>query len=105
MTARCSICGINYPATHHRCMRCHGRLDVIQNASPDSDWRARADHTDPDETAGDLRVRVNRMERLHDLGFGLEDAYLLSFENDIVARASALVARGCPPDTAARILA
>lgn len=105
MTARCSICGINYPANHNRCRRCTGRLDLIQNAGPDRDWLERADHVDPDVDPGDLRVRVNRMERLHDLGFGLEDSYLLSFENDIVARARRLVDQGCPPDTAARILA
>jgi len=104
VTARCSICSINFPIGYTRCQRCAGRLDHVDNACPDDDWQQRAAEDDPGEDSGDLRLRVHRMEQLQQLGLGLEASFQLATETDVVARARHLIGRGCPPDTAARIL-
>jgi hypothetical protein len=105
VTARCSLCAINHPFGYARCQRCGATLEPIQNADPDPDWRERVLQVDEHEPRGELQLRVYRLEQLRELGFAHEWADLLSTQPDVVARARALLAAGCPPATAARILA
>jgi hypothetical protein len=52
----------------------------------------------------DIRVRAWRLDRFLTLGFALVDASLLAASGADVGKASALIARGCAPQVAARIL-
>jgi len=37
--ARCSDCGISFPSGTQKCLGCGGKLDRIDNASPQADFR------------------------------------------------------------------
>ena len=98
---RCTWCARNWPLGTLACPQCGGET-----------WHSEADADAPelaaaavpvDESFGE--VEAWRLRRLLEAGYPTAEAHLLAAVKDVdLHRAVDLVAAGCPPEMAARIL-
>lgn len=63
---RCSICAINHPVVPPRghCIQCGGKLDILQNATPDPDFAVL--EAQIEREAEERRVAAAKRERFED---------------------------------------
>lgn len=90
-SARCSVCGINYPAWKHVCevRGCGERLSLLQTVEPDVDWSSKVRELSRALEEAQLapatdELRVHRVSRFAALGFPEYAAELLADARDAI---------------------
>lgn len=100
---RCPIHGIDYPADHRTCDVCGETLSYETRAAPDTDWQEQVRAL---RGGGEgERREAWRLKQLLDLGVPVHQAEELAARRDVDCLAiRELVRRGCPLQTAIRII-
>lgn len=102
---RCSRCGLHLPPSFLDCPGCGEKTAWFSNVDPDPDWQQTVELMRAEKDArGDENVAGWRRGRLAELGFAGAMLDLLADSPVDVHRLADLVGRGCPAETAARIL-
>lgn len=114
-TRRCSLCAVNYPVgpDYEECPICEGETSYFTNIKPHKDWKDRVEDAKRPKEAATNKVDLHRTERFRRAGLDLERAMVYAGMKVTVDGGYAvdlhefekLVADGCDPDTAARIVA
>jgi hypothetical protein len=106
MPARlCRSCAISYPGGSVECPVCGQTTIWNPDAEPDSNWEDRVDNYRALHNPEGKAVRAWRERRLTRMGFTGWGLDVLADIPEVWLRdVEALLERGCPHDTAARIL-
>jgi hypothetical protein len=106
MTARCSDCGIDYPASVTICRVCGDRTSRFPNQAYDPDWAAKVTAAlNPAPVAWEDPVPQWRWSQLVKAGYPPKAAEWIAGRRDIdLHTATGLLAAGCALDVAVEIL-